>query len=88
MNRNRVQTSEDALAYLLDCNLATVDDFCMKKNIVKSAYERAIEIAQINLDWCVIFNSDVSKTRGKELVENNWSVAQYATNEREKFFPA
>lgn len=79
MMKYNVRSAEDALAYLLDCSLATVCDLAMKKSKSKSEYSRQISIAQINYDWCVNFGARFEKTRGQEVLEENeGSVEKWA----------
>jgi hypothetical protein len=51
LTRDRVRDPGDALAYLTDCTLATVDDLCMKKSASKYERNRQISIAQTAIDW-------------------------------------
>lgn len=78
MMKYNVRIAEDALAYLLDCSLATVCDMAMKKSKSKSEYRRQISIAQVNYDWCVAFCSKIEKTRAQEVYENGGSVDEWA----------
>lgn len=80
-----INNVNDALAYTLDCTLATVDDMAMKKNPPKSEYARQKEIAQKILNWCVKFNVDVSGTRGEDILKDNISVNEYAKEIERRF---
>lgn len=67
MRYYQVRTSEDALAYILDCNLATVEGMAMKKSRPSGEYARQIAIAQKTYDWAIKFGSDISQTRGADI---------------------
>jgi hypothetical protein len=75
----------DALAYALDCTLATVDDMAMKKNPPKGEYARQKSIAQKLLDWCVKFNVDVTGTRAESILIDKITVDEYATEIKKQF---
>ena len=51
MRQCDVRTPQDALAYLVDCQLATVSSMAMKRRRPKYEYERQVSIAQLGLDW-------------------------------------
>lgn len=85
MRSQNVKSPADALAYALDCTLATVDDMAMKKSRPKSEYARQKSIAQQILDWCVMFNVNIESTRGKEIVANKLTVDQYAAKLEKSF---
>lgn len=87
MTKDRINSIEDALAYLVDCTLATVEDFCLKKRVVKSDFERHILIAQTALDSAVRFGSNLSGTRGEEIVSTGLTVEQWAEQMRNHFHP-
>lgn len=78
MKRENIRSAEDALAYLLDCSLATVEMMAFKKTRPKNEYVRQISIAQTNYDNCVIFGSDISGTRGADVALNCGSVGIWA----------
>jgi hypothetical protein len=73
-----VKTPEEALAYMLDCTLATVETLAMKKSRTKSEFNRHMSIAQQCLDWAHSMNVDYSHTRGSEVDKFNRSVADWA----------
>jgi hypothetical protein len=83
----RINTPSDALAYLLDCTLATVERLAMQKKKSKYEYKRQIGIAQKNLDWCVMFNADVSDTRAEEIVKGKITVEQWAKMRETRLIP-
>ena len=51
MIASRVRTKEDALLYLVECTLATVNHMAMRMSKSKSEYQRQISIAQKGCDW-------------------------------------
>jgi len=78
MRKENVRTAPDALAYLLDCCLATVEMMAFKKSRPKNEYCRQISIAQIVYDNCLVFESDISRTRGDDVMKSGGSVASWA----------
>ncbi len=79
MQKHMVRTAEDALAYLVDCTLATVSDMAGKKRRPKYEFERQIEIAQIGLNWMRNMSVDCSTTRAQKVIEQfNGNVAKWA----------
>ena len=77
MNKWDVRNEGQALAYLVDCTLATVCDMAMKKSRVKSEYARQQAIAQTAIHWMDQFCVDYSSTRAKD-VKAAGSVAAWA----------
>jgi hypothetical protein len=67
MLQRNVRSAADALSYLMDCNLATVEGLALKKSKSKQDYERHISIAQLSFDWCLAFGISVEGTRGEDL---------------------
>lgn len=78
MNKHEVRDPGRALAYITDCNLATVVDLAMKKSKSKSEFERQISIAQTAIDWMVAMKVDFSGTRAADVVKVG-SVAEWAS---------
>ena len=68
MRYGDIRSPQDALAYLLDCSLATVEDLARKKTRSKYEYERQISIAQNNLVFCLNFGSNLSRTRAIDVL--------------------
>jgi len=68
MRKCDVHTLEQAAAYILDCNLATVSHMAMLKSKKKGEFKRQINIAQTSLDWAIAFNVDVSTTRASAII--------------------
>ena len=77
MRKCDVRTPEDALAYLTDCQLASVSLMAMKKRRPKYAYERQISIAQTGLDWMNVFGSLI-KRHDRAFLAQKVGVAQWA----------
>ena len=76
--KERIHTPEQALAYLIDCTLATVSSMAMKKKRAKYEYERQISLAQTGVDWLVSMKIDPSGTRAQDIIEKKQTVAQWA----------
>ena len=78
MNKHNVRTESDALAYITDCNLATVSSMAMKKSRPKHEFERQIAIAQTAIDWMVSMGIDFSTTRANDVIMcgsvENWAM--------------
>lgn len=51
MRRADVRTPADALLYLTDCTLATVEGLAMRKSAPKGELKRQIEMAQTAVNW-------------------------------------
>lgn len=81
MLKHQVKTAEDALAYLLDCNLATVEGMAGKKSRPSGEYKRQISIAQQHLDWAIVFDADISRTRAVEVKNHRGNVAAWAKSQ-------
>lgn len=69
--QKQVSTPEHALAYITDCNLATVCAMAGKKSRNKFEYKRQITIAQMAIDWMRQMNVDFSHTRAHDVVEDH-----------------
>lgn len=78
MNRYQVRSAEQALAYLIDCTLATVQSMAMKKSRGKYEYERQMEIAQRGINWAVSMGVDLSSTRAEDVCAKYTSVSKWA----------
>lgn len=62
-----VKNEKEALAFLLDCTLATVETMAMKKSRLKGEFDRQKGIAEKAMGWCVQFNVDISTTRAHDI---------------------
>lgn len=78
MHKDQVRTPEQALAYLVDCTLATISDLASKKSRPKGEFERQIRIAQQGIDWMKEMNIDPSTTRAEEITNQGITVTQWA----------
>ena len=63
-----VRSPEAALAYMIDCTLATVTDLAMKKSRGKSEFKRQIGIAQKGINWARDMHVDLSTTRDDKIL--------------------
>lgn len=68
MHAHDVRDPGQALAYITDCNLATVSDMASKKSRPKAEFERQIVIAQRGVDWMVAMKVDFKGTRAVDVV--------------------
>jgi len=68
----------EALAYVVDCTLATVTDLASKKSAPKGELSRQIGIAQKGINWMIEFGVDYSHTRAQEVVDKGGSVSDWA----------
>lgn len=78
MNRCDVRDPSVALAYLVDCTLATVSSHAMLKNRTKCEFDCQISIAQTGYDWMKSFGVDYHETRAKEVDKFEGSVRDWA----------
>lgn len=84
MHKYEIRNSDQALAYLTECNLATVSSMAMKKSRSKYEFKRQIEIAQTSIDLIVNFKiateigGRVSEVIGKFGRNVNSWAEQYA----------
>lgn len=69
MNKYHVKTTGQALAYITDCNLATVASLALKKSSPKNECSRQIAIAQMAIDWMIAFKEEFSNTRAETVVK-------------------
>lgn len=67
MRKENVKTPEEALAYLADCTLATIEEILCYKNVNKTQLERHISIAETNMQFCHMFNCNVTGTRASDI---------------------
>lgn len=75
-----VRDPSAALAYLVDCTLATVAGMAMEKSRPKHEYKRQQAIAQTGVDWLVQFGCDWHDTRVAEVIAAGGSVAAWAVS--------
>jgi len=76
MQKYQVRNAENALAYITDCNLATVCSMAVKKSRNMYEFERQISIAQTAIDWMIEMHIDFSGTRVENVIKhgsvNEW----------------
>lgn len=70
MRKCDVRNEGHALAYVVDCTLATVCDLASKKSRSASEYNRQKSIAQTGIDWMRCMKVDFSTTRAQEVCDN------------------
>lgn len=80
MNKSHVRNSNDALAYLVDCTLATVSRLAFKRSRTKYEYRRQIEIAQLGMNWMRDFKIPLEGRAADVAHQFNWSVENWAEN--------
>lgn len=68
MRKDEVRSPSGALAYLVDCQLATVCDLAGKRSHSKGDLRRHISIAQSGVDWMSEFRVNLDGTRADEVV--------------------
>lgn len=79
MMKRDVRSTGDALAYLVDCTLATVCDLAGKKSRSNCELDRQIEIAQSGYDWMIQMGVKSETTRADEVRRLfNGSVREWA----------
>lgn len=77
LSKDRVHTPEQALAYVTECTLATLESY--PKSGSKYEFGRQLSIAQTSMDWIRQMKIDVSgSSRVKEVVEKfNGNVSEW-----------
>lgn len=78
MHKMDVRTVGQAMAYLLDCAMATVESMAMTKSRKKGEYARQIAIAQTHYDWCRQFGVSVDTTRASDLPKHDHCIRSWA----------
>jgi hypothetical protein len=72
-----VRTPEQALLYITDCQLATVDTLAMKKSRGEADYARQKSIAQKACNWIKEFKINPAGTRVEGVFNCKGSVEEY-----------
>lgn len=72
------RSPEQALAYMADCCLATVEHMALLKSRPKQEYIRQISIAQSAVDWILTMDVEHSKTRVTQIREHRGNVKLWA----------
>lgn len=68
MRRDEVRGPADALAYLVDCQLATVSNVVGKRSSPQCDIKRHISIAQTGVDWMRAYSVNFEGTRAEDVV--------------------
>jgi hypothetical protein len=68
MQKREVRSPADALAYLVDCQLATVCHVVGKRSSAKCDIERHICIAQSGVNWMREYNVSPGGTRAEDVL--------------------
>ena len=68
MSHKPVRNPGEALAYLVDCTLATVERQSTLKSISKHERERQIQMAQKGVNWMRDFGVDTAGTRAADVL--------------------
>jgi hypothetical protein len=63
MRKDQIRGSQDAMVYIVDCTLATVETMALCKSRSKSEYQRQAAIAQIGVDWLLLDKVPIEGTR-------------------------
>ena len=77
MKEHEVRTPEQALVYITNCCLATVESLAMLKSKSKYEYKRQISIAQKACTWIEQMNIDHKGTRAEAIVRKQ-TVEEWA----------
>lgn len=77
VSSSRVSSPEDALDYLIDCVMATVDDYIMSARPPKKAFAREVEIAQMAIDWARAFDIPLTSRAKTVITHYGGSVQNY-----------
>ena len=78
MMQHEVRTPADALAYITECNLATVSEMAMKKSRPKREFSRQVSIAQIAVDWMACFSIELTgRAKNVEEAGSVWTWAEH-----------
>lgn len=80
-----LRNHEQALAYALDCTLATVEKMSVQKKRVKYEYQRQIRIAQKLYTYCRAYEVDIEHTRGADVASHRGNVANWAKAQEQEF---
>jgi hypothetical protein len=78
MKKDHVSNAGDALAYLIDCTLATVCELAMKKSRSQYEFARQKAIAQSAIDWAIRFGVGLVGTRAIDVMDHG-SVDKWAS---------
>jgi hypothetical protein len=71
MHKSQVRSPAEALVYLTDCTLATVNALASKRSAPKGELRRQCAMAQQAIEWMDAFGVDYSGTRATEVSANH-----------------
>lgn len=71
MNRENIKTSGDALVYITDCTLATVEHMNTLKRRSAHEFSRQVSIAQCGVNHCFVNGENIKGTRIEEVVSKH-----------------
>lgn len=77
MTFDQVRTPEQALIYLLDCTLATVEHMASLKSRNKTEFKRQISIAQKGIDWTIAMKIDSLTSRANDVINAGGNVEKW-----------
>lgn len=78
MKDYEVQNISQALAYMVECTLATVETMATTKKKSKREYQRQIDIAQKGINWMCLFGCLTETSSRTFDARNDGSVAMWA----------
>ena len=85
MTQNTLHDEQDALAYMVECTLATVSHMAGLSRPQKSELSRQIAIAQTGIDWVKTFvkpGMSIGNGRVQEVIDSQISVEEWAARRR------
>lgn len=74
MFKENVSSEVEALVYLTDCTLATVEGLALKKSASKNEFLRQCSMAQFGVSWIKRSGYPVASGRVKEVIDNSGSI--------------
>lgn len=80
LTSQRLHSPEDALAYMTECTLATVDDLASKSKPKKSELSRQISIAQTGVEWVKTLmepGDQVGCSRLQQIIDSELTVSEW-----------
>ena len=77
LTKDRISSPQEALAFMTESTLATIERLADMKRSAKFELTRQITIAQIGVDWCKATGSH-GLPRLSEILEQDLSVAEWA----------
>jgi len=77
MMKYEIRNVKDALAYMVDCTLATVETMALKKSRPKAEYERQKSIAQTGVNFIIDLQVDPGTTRAADVFKAGYSVDKW-----------